>query len=456
MKLEMICTGEEVLAGQIVDTNAAWLGNELMDAGFEMQRRTTIGDRLDDLIAVFSERSQYADIILVNGGLGPTADDLSTQAMAQAMAVELVENKLWRATLEQRFSARNLTISASNLKQALLPQGAVMIENPVGTACGFRVKLHRAWLFFTPGVPHEFKHMITHQFIPFVKEQALSAKAAQLKVNINEVELEQVSVTKLLTLGIGESAMADLLEPLSWPHGISLGYRSFSPYLELKLIARQCNEQAKQDAYQQAVTVLADSVVAQSCNSVAERVHHLLVASTQTLAIAESLTGGDISSQLVNFAGSSAYLKQGIVTYCNEAKKALLAVSSATILQHSEVSLDCVIQMATGAACALTKSEVQSERLITDFAVATSGVAGPGGGSEQIPVGTVVIAVKAHEKIYSQKVQFSASSSRHYIRNMSSALALDMLSRAVQQKSPIGDYPSIKRVEQKVVDFIAL
>ena len=456
MKLEMICTGEEVLAGQIVDTNAAWFGNELMDAGFEMQRRTTIGDRLEDLIAVFCERSQYADVILVNGGLGPTADDLSTLAMAKAMAVELVENKPWRDTLEQRFNARNQTISASNLKQALLPQGAVMVENPVGTACGFRVKLNRAWLFFTPGVPHEFKHMVTHQFIPFVKEQALSVKAEQLNLSISEVEIEQVSVTKLLTLGIGESAMADLLEPLSWPRGISLGYRSFSPYLELKLIARGCDEQAKLKAYQQAVKMLADSVVGQSCDSVAERVHHLLVDSTKTLALAESLTGGDITSQLVKFAGSSAYLKQGIVTYCNEAKKALLAVKHNTILQHTEVSLDCVIQMVTGTACALTKSELKSDRLITDYAIATSGVAGPGGGSEQIPVGTVVIALKADDKIYSQKVQFSAASSRDYIRKMSSALVLDMLSRAIQHKPPIGDYSGIKRVEQKVVDFVAL
>ena len=120
MKLEMICTGEEVLAGQIVDTNAAWLGNQLMENGFEMHRRTTVGDRLADLVEVFQERSQYADIILVNGGLGPTADDLSAKAMADAMGVELVENKQWTARLEEWAKDRNVTLNPNNLKQALL------------------------------------------------------------------------------------------------------------------------------------------------------------------------------------------------------------------------------------------------------------------------------------------------------------------------------------------------
>ena len=216
MKLEMICTGEEVLAGQIVDTNAAWLGNQLMDAGFEMQRRTTVGDRLTDLVEVFTERSQQADIILVNGGLGPTADDLSAQAMAAAMDVELVENALWLTTLESWFGERNIKLTQSNLKQTRLPAGAVMVDNPVGTACGFRVKYNRAWLFFTPGVPHEFKQMVSEQFIPFVRSQVKTQQA--------------VKVTKLLTIGIGESDMAERLEHCDWPSGLTLGYRSYTPY----------------------------------------------------------------------------------------------------------------------------------------------------------------------------------------------------------------------------------
>ncbi|MEH6444438.1 MAG: CinA family nicotinamide mononucleotide deamidase-related protein [Oceanospirillaceae bacterium] len=436
MKLEMICTGEEVLAGQIVDTNAAWLGNQLMDAGFEMQRRTTVGDRLADLVEVFKERSLCADIILVNGGLGPTADDLSSLAMAEAMSVELQENAQWRSTLEQWFEQRGIVLSQSNLKQALLPQGAVMVDNPVGTACGFRVKLNRAWLFFTPGVPHEFKQMVTEQFMPFVKE--------------NSPQTASVTVTKLLTLGMGESSMAELLEREIWPAGITLGYRSYTPYLELKLIARNVAEQAMQLAVTQAKKLLGDTVVAQNKNTLAAQVHDMLVQSKERLAVAESLTGGEICAQLVAVAGSSAYLKHGVVSYCNEAKMQILKVPSAVIEQHTEVSLECVAQMAIGTA---NLAAVEGVAESCEYALATSGVAGPSGGTEAIPVGTVVIAVKVHNQVYTQKIAISANRSRTYIRDLAAAVALDMLRRAILNQAPIAKYNYVKCVEQQVFDL---
>jgi len=430
MKLEMICTGEEVLAGQIVDTNAAWLGNQLMDAGFEMQRRTTVGDRLADLKEVFQERSERADIILVNGGLGPTADDLSAQAMAAAMGVELVENKVWRRTLEDWFEQRNIALSESNLKQARLPDGAQMIENPVGTACGFRVKLNRAWLFFTPGVPHEFKRMVDEQFIPFVREQVQSDA--------------QVNVTKLLTIGIGESEMAQRLEHSDWPAGLTLGYRSYTPYLELKLIARDVSESQQQMAIKKAQKILGNGVVALNQETLAAEVHRLLRDTKHTLAIAESLTGGEICSQLVAFAGSSSYLKQAVVSYCNEAKQTLLQVDAQIIADHTEVSLRCVAQMAVGVANC--NREIESPT----FCLATSGVAGPGGGSDERPIGTVMIAVKAEGSVYAQQIAISPRRSRAYIRELTVAVALDMLRRAILKLAPIADYGYIERVESKI------
>src|SRR5688572_30652718 len=169
MLLEMICTGEEVLSGQIVDTNAAWFADTMLDLGIELQQRITVGDRMHDLVRVFSERSHHADVILVNGGLGPTSDDLSAAAMAQAAGVPLVENQQWRDHLLDWFTRRGRVMPASNFKQCLLPETAVLVDNPVGSAPGFRIKLNRAWLFFTPGVPSEFKHMVTEQFVPFVR-----------------------------------------------------------------------------------------------------------------------------------------------------------------------------------------------------------------------------------------------------------------------------------------------
>ena len=426
MKLEMICTGEEVLAGQIVDTNAAWLGNELMNHGFEMHRRTTVGDRLSDLVEVFQERSVHADIILVNGGLGPTADDLSAQAMADAMGVPLIENQQWLQQLNIWGADRGINLTASNLKQAWLPEGAILVDNPVGSACGFRVKLNRAWLFFTPGVPHEYKKMVLEQFIPFVKSEAgLQSK---------------VEVTKLLSLGIGESTMAERLEKLSWPAGITLGYRAFMPYLELKLIARDVPQAQQNIAIEQAIAELGDAVVARNQGTLAAEVHQLLLEKGSTLAIAESLTGGDICNQLVAFSGSSHYLKQGVVSYCNEAKMALLNVTKECIEQDTEVSLLCAAQMAVGVSIANTNINT------TQFSIATTGIAGPSGGTEQNPVGTVVIAVKSGDQVYCQTIRLSSKRNRSYIRDISAAIALDMLRRAIIGISPIAEYHYITRV----------
>tara|TARA_R110001583_G_scaffold11613_19_gene52333 strand:- start:1900 stop:3225 length:1326 start_codon:yes stop_codon:yes gene_type:complete len=430
MKLEMICTGEEVLAGQIVDTNAAWLGNQLMDNGFEMHRRTTVGDRLADLVEVFQERSTFADVILVNGGLGPTADDLSAQAMADAMGVELEENPAWRQSLVLWAKERNVDLNPKNLKQAMLPKGSIMVDNPVGTACGFRVKLNRSWFFFTPGVPHEYKKMVLEQFIPFVKSQA--------KVQA------KVEVTKLLCLGIGESDMAGRLEKLSWPAGITLGYRSYMPYLELKLIARDVSKADQVQAISQATKLLGDGIVARNKETLAAEVHDLLTKRTSTLSVAESLTGGEICSQLVAFAGSSHYLKQGIVSYCNEAKISLLNVREDTIADQSEVSLACVGQMAAGVAI------VNSKIAASEFAIATSGIAGPSGGTVNNPVGTVVIAVKSGEQIVCQKISFSSKRNRNHIRDLTVAIAFDMLRRAILVLPPIADYSYIERVDSAV------
>lgn len=436
MKLEMICTGEEVLAGQIVDTNAAWLGNQLMEHGFEMHRRTTVGDRLVDLIEVFQERSLCADIILVNGGLGPTADDLSAKAMAEAMGVELEENKEWITRLEEWAKDRNVTLNPNNLKQALLPKGAVMVDNPVGTACGFRVKFNRSWFFFTPGVPHEYKAMVLASFIPFVQSEA----GVQRKVQ----------VTKLLTIGMGESEMAERLEKLAWPQGITLGYRSYLPYLELKLIARDVNEADQSLAITQAIKELGDSVVARNKNTLAAEIHDLLSTRDSTLSIAESLTGGELCTQLIHFSGSSHYLKQGVVSYCNEAKMALLKVSPECINEKTEVSLLCAGQMAAGVAT------VNSQIKETDFSVATTGIAGPEGGDDNNPIGTVVIAVKANNHVYCQKVSLSAKRSRTHIRDLTVAIAFDMLRRAILALPPIADYSYIKRIDSAVYKITEL
>ncbi|TVP11233.1 CinA family nicotinamide mononucleotide deamidase-related protein [Shewanella sp. KCT] len=421
MKIEMICTGEEVLSGQIVDTNAAWAANALMDHGIEMQQRITVGDRLDDLVEVFRQRSEHADVILVNGGLGPTSDDMSSEAMAIAKGEPLVECTLWRERIQEWFTRNGRHMPESNLKQAMLPASAIMVDNPVGTACGFRVKLNRAWLFFTPGVPFEFKKMVTEQFIPFVEQ-----------ISDSHVEVE---VQKLLTIGQGESALADKLEGMPLPDGMTLGYRSFMPYIEIKLFARGKAAIGELDRVKAEVLArLGDAVVGHNVTSLAQVIHNGLLASGKRLSIAESCTGGMIANNLVAFAGSSNYLDQGLVTYSNESKVRVLGVKPATLDDHGAVSIATVEEMAKGARSLLD----------SDYALATSGIAGPDGGSEAKPVGTVAIALATRQGVYSQMLKFPARS-RELVRLLSTAVALDMLRRELQESPVLVDYSSYPR-----------
>ncbi len=421
MKLEMICTGEEVLAGQIVDSNAAWFANMLMERGVEMTQRVTVGDRLEDLVAVFQERSHHADVIVVNGGLGPTTDDLSAEAMALAKGEALTENAEWRARLDELTIRYGRMMSPNNLKQAMLPESAIMVDNPVGTACGFRVKLNRAWLFFTPGVPHELKKMIHEQFLPFIREEF--------------GEGDSMSLKKLLTLGHGESSLGESLERLALPPGVTIGYRSSMPYNEIKLFARgDAANAALGDLVGLVKYTLGAAVVSEGKPNLAEEIHGLLLNSGKTLALAESCTGGLLASQLVDFPGSSSYLQHSVVSYCNESKIKLLGVSPYTLEQDGAVSIATVREMAQGA----------KNVLASDYALSISGIAGPDGGTDEKPVGTVAIGLSTPLGEWCQMIHVRQIS-RRTVRALSCAIAYDMLRRAIQGEEPIVEYPSIRR-----------
>jgi nicotinamide-nucleotide amidase len=419
MQLEMISTGEEVLSGQITDTNAAWFADTMMNHGIELQQRSTVGDRMDDLVRIFTERSQHADVILVNGGLGPTSDDLSAEAMAKAAGVTLVEDSAWRLHLEDWFARRGREMPLSNLKQCLVPSTAIIVDNPAGSAPGFRVKLNRAWLFFTPGVPVEFKQMVTEQFLPFVRDTFQLGTATRLH--------------KFLTIGYGESLLADRIGALPVPEGITLGYRPSIPHVEIKVFARGAKALAGMDDYLVKLRgVLADAVVSERFASIAEETHTLLRDGGSTLSLAESCTGGMLASLLIEHPGSSDYLQQGLITYSNGAKHQLLGVPVETLDKHGAVSAETALAMVRGA------------RAISDadFAVAITGIAGPDGGSADKPVGTVVIALADRRACWVQTVSLGQRS-RTLVRSMSCAVALDMLRRRLLNQDPLVTYPFI-------------
>ncbi|WP_349919956.1 CinA family nicotinamide mononucleotide deamidase-related protein [Aeromonas veronii] len=226
MRIEIISTGDEIVTGLVVDTNAAWLSALLLEQGWQVRRRATVGDNLADLKAVLAESSERAEVVLVCGGLGPTADDLTAQAAAEAFEQPLTLHPDWLATLEARYAARGIPMPASNAKQAHLPQGCEILDNPVGTACGFVVR-HPAshgqsQLFFTPGVPFEFKQMVREQIVPLLKALAGEQTDTELR--------------RFYSFGVSESALSDRLDAAPWPAGVELGYRSAMPLIELKLI----------------------------------------------------------------------------------------------------------------------------------------------------------------------------------------------------------------------------
>jgi nicotinamide-nucleotide amidase len=423
MQLEMISTGEEVLSGQITDTNASWFSNEMMNLGIELQRRSTIGDRLDDLVSLFIERSREADLIIVNGGLGPTSDDLSAEAMARAAGVTLVEHQEWRRHLEDWFARRGREMPASNLKQCMIPEGSVLVDNPSGSAPGFRMKLNRAWLFFTPGVPSEFKPMVMNEFIPFLQATFDAGMSVQLH--------------KLVTIGHGESSLADQIKDLTVPAGITLGYRPSPPHVEIKVFARGNEAIRAMPGWLDALRrKIGTAIVTERFASIAEEVHTLMLESGATLALAESCSGGMLGSQLVEFPGSSNYLQHSIVSYSNAAKEQVLGVSSDTLETFGAVSRQTALAMARGA-----------RRLLdSDFALSITGIAGPDGGSDAKPVGTVAIALADREYCWVRVVRLSQRS-RTLVRVMSCAIALDMLRRRLLNEEPLVHYPFITAVE---------
>ena len=226
MRIEIISTGDEIVTGLVVDTNAAWLSALLLEQGWQVRRRLTVGDNLADLKAALQESANRAEVVLVCGGLGPTADDLTAQAAAEAFDQPLTLFPDWLATMAERYASRGRTMAQSNSKQAWLPQGCEILDNPVGTACGFLVS-HPAShgqsrLFFTPGVPFEFKQMVCEQILPRLKALAGEETDTELR--------------RFYTFGISESALSDKLDAAPWPAGIELGYRSSMPLIELKLI----------------------------------------------------------------------------------------------------------------------------------------------------------------------------------------------------------------------------
>lgn len=291
IKIEMLSTGDEVLYGQIIDTNAAWLSELLFQESILMTSRHTVGDDLTQLICTLKQHSLDNDIIIVNGGLGPTSDDLSAQAAALANHESLILHQEWVDKIEQYFSSRGKTMSPSNIKQAMLPQSATLIDNPMGTACGFKMQINQCLLYFTPGVPSEFKEMVKTSILPEIK--------------LSFPTLEKKLCYRLMTMGQTESDLATKIDnKLNIPTDIVVGYRAAMPMIELKLTGPEQLRNKMDELWQQIKSIVANNFLYEGVLTqhddlgLAMLVSRILLEKNQTIAVIEQQSAGVIAQQL--------------------------------------------------------------------------------------------------------------------------------------------------------------
>lgn len=284
LNVEMLSTGDEVLHGQIVDTNAAWLADFFFNQGLPLTRRNTVGDDLDALVAILRERSEQADVLIVNGGLGPTSDDLSALAAATAKGEGLILHPEWLGTMTRFFAERGRPMAESNRKQAEIPASAEMINNPVGTACGFAIQLNRCLMFFTPGVPSEFKVMVEQEILPRLRQRFTLP--------------DPPVCLRMTTFGRSESELAQSLNPLTLPPGVVMGYCSSMPIIELKLTGPANQRDAMLALWPEVRKVAGDSLIFEGTEGLPAQIARCLQERQLSLTLSEQFTSGLLALQL--------------------------------------------------------------------------------------------------------------------------------------------------------------
>ena len=284
LNVEMLSTGDEVLHGQIIDTNAAWLADFFFNQGLPLTRRNTVGDDLDALVAILRERSEQADVLIVNGGLGPTSDDLSALAAATAKGEGLILHPEWLETMTRFFAERGRPMAESNRKQAEIPASAEMINNPVGTACGFAIQLNRCLMFFTPGVPSEFKVMVEQEILTRLRQRFTLP--------------DPPVCLRLTTFGRSESELAQSLNPLTLPPGVVMGYRSSMPIIELKLTGPANQRDAMLALWPEVRKVAGDSLIFEGTEGLPAQIARCLQERQLSLTLSEQFTSGLLALQL--------------------------------------------------------------------------------------------------------------------------------------------------------------
>jgi len=384
----IITIGDELLIGQTVDTNSAWMAQELNKAGIWVKHRVAVGDVWDDIWNALDEESKLADIILITGGLGPTADDITKPLLCEYFGGKMIvdEGALQNVKIIfERFLKRPLI--ERNLKQAEVPDVCTVIQNKRGTAPGMWFEQNGKVFVSMPGVPHEMKGMMTDYVIPAL---------------VKQFHPPHIVHRTLLTAGIGESFLAELIKDFeaALPAGIKLAYLPNYGMVRLRLTATGTDkaeiEQTVAEQFDTLKNLVKDHLVVDEDIPVEEAIGNMLKAKNKTLATAESCTGGYISHLITSIPGSSAYFMGSVVSYDNSIKETVLGVNADTLDNNGAVSEETVFQMANGILRVMQ----------TDYGIAVSGIMGPGGGTETKPVGLVWIAAASKHKTITKQFHF--------------------------------------------------
>lgn len=414
VNVSIITIGDELLIGQVVDTNSAWMAQELNKSGIRVKRRLAVGDVWDEILKALDEESANADVILITGGLGPTADDITKPLLCEYFGGKLVSDAAALENVKYLFeSIFKRPLTERNIKQGDVPDVCTVIQNKRGTAPGMLFRKDGKIFISMPGVPHEMQGMMTNDVIPLL---------------IKEFNPGHISHRTLLTFGIGESMIADMIQDFeeALPPNIKLAYLPNYGMVRLRLTANGNDESEKllEEKFTTLQQLVKEYLVTNLDEPMETVLGKLLTAKNKTLSTAESCTGGYIAHLITAMPGSSAFYKGSVVSYSNEVKTTVLSVSENTLKENGAVSETVVLQMAKG----ILKT------IKTDYTIAVSGIMGPDGGSEEKPVGTVWIAVGNSEKQVTQKFHFRFDRQRNI--HLTAVNALNMMRRFLLENSP--------------------
>jgi len=409
INLQLLLTGNELINGDVIDTNSAYIAKQVKPLGIDIAKRVTLADNLTALINEIKIMSQQCNLLIINGGLGPTSDDLTAEALSIAANLPLTENAEALRHLQSWASKRMYTLDKANLKQTVLPDKCNIIANRTGSAVGIHININDCDIFCTPGVPSELKIMLDEEIIPYLKKQLPPQ--------------EFLHTTRLQTYGIGESQLQMIMQEhlADLPTTIEVGYRANAPTVELKLITNtKASYQLKTTWLKKIHHVLNDHILGEVKTNdltLPMCVYKQLLEKKLTMTTAESCTGGLLASKITALAGASQVFEAGYVTYSNKMKNKMLSVPQTTLDNYGAVSKETVLAMAKGA---LSHSGA-------DVVLAVSGIAGPTGGTQEKPLGTVWLAWGDSSTLHTQ--HFVVKGTRLYFQKTVAARGLDLVRR---------------------------